>query len=240
MSVTINEVRKVYDEFNEAYTKSTTAEMEEKTLKAELVVYKDIIENFFYINRATIKGIYEAIKFGALPYNKVFCKDVNKIAFDYNDYLNGLIIFVNKFMDIRKSDDINKDKIDISLSKIIEKDKRFIEDLFIGVFKSADTNIEDECYLSDAMKNVEYLIKLCDFLKEVSETAEDFASSISKVDDEYKDYALRAFKLYVTSVRFYIVNIIETIANCYNSIVGSTSHRTPVSGDKKEPTYQIF
>ena len=240
MGLTISQVRKVYEEFNDAHAKAVEAGMEEKAIISELDVYNDIVQNFFYLNRATIKGIYDAIRTGSLPYNKIFCKDVPKIAFHYNDYLNGMIMFVKKFTDIKESDELSKEKLDEMLSKVADKDKRFIEDLFIGVFHSADEDIDCECNLSDAMRNVEYLLDLCKFFDEVKDTVTDIHAQIDEMPESYREYAIRALKLYIASVRFYILNLLETIANCYNAITGSAQHRTPVSGEKETPKFQVF
>ena len=201
--------------------------------------YSDEIRMFFNGKEGRIKEIYSAIRTDSFPYNKIESINCVEANATYDDYVKGLIIYVNKVLNLQDSDQIAADVIKKHLSKMTNRDDDFIHRLVTGETNNGSC-IEPES-INDAMKNVEMLIEIDKTLESYITTASKLCNTAAQnTSENYQNECKDAVILYATSVARFNCMIIEAIFDCYNKIDESLNKRTPVNSKSITPELQVF
>jgi hypothetical protein len=122
----------------------------------ELTSYKNAISDFFsYKNEAVrVKAMYS--KLTELSYTRNRCipyVNVTEAIKLYNDYLNGMVTFINRLIDEVNSSGNNVATMEKQLQTALQADQLFITSLFGG-----KNNASQEVVMTTAVDNIETLV----------------------------------------------------------------------------------
>lgn len=237
MSEKINKLKNVYYGYTSKMDAVTTDYSEfQKNVKEELNQYAAIVYDFFVDKESDIKSIYAAIRSNYYPYNTINAVDVYDSVRMYSDYLQGMVQFMKKVIDLQDSDDINIEAIHKTIEQVKEKDCQFIMSIFGG-----ERNPSKDQSIDFAMKNVELLIDINEEFADFLNIANDLITTLSRSNcTKYQDEIVYGLKVFFDSIRRYNYNCIKHILGTYEKIMISMKSRVPVTGIKEVPKYQIF
>ena len=197
--------------------------------------FSNLIKEFFVGKEEQIKNIYNIIRNNSLPYNRIKIVDVNMARHLYNEYLEGLKEYADKYTSLREGDNIDKEAISNMTNRVSERDTEFIDSIFGG-----EKNPEAEADIDTAIKNVETLIDIDgDFSKFISISNEICNKVISANTGSYTDAIDEGLKVFFKSISYYNFKCIKEIFETFEKIEESIQTRTPAI-DKEVPQYQIF
>ena len=199
---------KIYSESNEVNT------IRQKVLE-ELDAYARIIPDFFsYNNEAVrIKALYKKLRDLDYTRNKVIsCVDVQRAGCLYDDYFEGMIKFVNNFINEAGSGGENISLMEKQLNTAMNADNLFIESLFGG-----KNNEPQEEKLTDAISNVEYLVDFLQKIEDMKRIVADTCDRATKTSVTY-EYVINAVRLVANSVGSFSSHVINSIVDIYEAI----------------------
>lgn len=199
----------------------------------------EIIKDFFLSKKDEIKAIYNHIRNNDFPYNKINCFDIQAAIASYMDYNTGLVDYVLRILDLQESDEISTETLTASLDKVSDKDSMFTHRLF--TYGTDESPVENKD-LNESMKNIEVLIDMDHNFNTFKMEIIDVVNKYNEIkDNPYKAEIMKKGILFmINSIRTYHYYCIKAIFRCYTSIHKSIQNRTPVSGEKKVPEYQMF
>ena len=197
-------------------------------LDDEISTYKKIVTDFFVEKKDELAHIYKSINTRAFPYNRIVCEDINTTRFEYGEYCEGMIAFVNKLLELYDGVSVNPELVNTSLGNISQRDQEFIN----------SSRPQEEMDINNAMKNIEVLIDIYDDFTDFHNRVATMTEQIGK--DQYSGLKETGVKILVNSIRAYNNHVIGSVLCCYDKIHESIQHRTPVSGDPETPQYALF
>lgn len=182
----------------------------------ELLTYTNIIPEFFSYNKEAlkIKALYKKLKELDYTRNRVIpCIDVNRAGCLYMEYFTGMCTFINKFINEACSENPeNLPLMEKQLQTAIQADPIFIESLFGG---KNNERCDEE--LTDAIKNVEYLVDFLDVLTNMRNSVATICDKAMPIYEKY-GFILHAVRLVANSSCAVSNRIICTIMDTYNDI----------------------
>lgn len=189
-----------------------------------------------------INNIYKGLM---NPNNKDICvvsNDFIKSYYEYEEYLNGFADFVKLIFGI-KENEVNEGALSERLEKVSNNDTIFIEELF----RSKDD--ENECILiSDAMKNIEFIIDLMDELPKIKEELLEIIGGISSIIDVTAQesvnllmFKIRAILLYTRSRMIFVDKLINENFKLFVEIISAlnTPERHPHLNTNNDDTESV-
>ena len=212
---------KAYSEINEINT------IRQKVME-ELDSYARIIPDFFsYNNEAVrIKALYKKLHELDYTRNRVInCVDVQRADCLYDDYFEGMIKFVDKFINEAGSGGENTSLMEKQLQTAINSDGLFIDSLFGG-----KNNESQEDKLTDAISNVEYLVDFLQKIDDMKRIVGDICDRATKTTVTY-EYVTKSIRLVANSVGSFSARVIKTIMDIYEAINTCIEDKPTVSTD---------
>lgn len=205
------------------------------SVNKELTTYSKIIPEFFsYNNEALkIKSLYKRLRELDYSRNRVIpCIDVCRAGNLYAEYFDGMRSFIHKFIDEACSTEpTNLPLMEKQLNTAIQADKMFIDSLFGG--KNNEACNEE---LTEAVKNLEYLVDFIDVITEIHESIDSIFSRSESLFTKYKGMT-DALRLVSNSACYACNRIISTIMDTYNDINNALDDKTETPVDN---TFKVF
>lgn len=189
-----------------------------KCINEEVEKYEVFIRQFFSCTgeASRIKEIYSCLREDpSKREKKVCCIDLNKSYVIYNEYHDGMISFIkeifNKVSNIECGDITHLDE---KLAKARECDKAFIESLFNG-----ENNKEEESYICDALRNIEFLIDFIPQMHRFKDVCTELCGVKPRIDGcPSHDLIENSLCLLYSSVSEYCNKCIESVICTYSKI----------------------
>ena len=191
----------------------------------EIEFIESVIPEFFS-NQGEADGIrnmYKTIKVkmeSPLFDIRVSCPDINRGSHIYNEYVEGMIQFINDIENINES--VELDTFEEKFTVARDKDSLFVNSLYGGnLNKSVDTLV------SEATSNVEFLIDFIPQIKELKEKCENVHSLITDEDTAKSKLFKESSDMLFESVSNYCYNTVKNIFECYTKIqdeIGNVRH----------------
>lgn len=180
---------------------------------------EDDIKSFAVDHAKEFKYIYAQIKSGTRK--TVFVIDTNLILHSYKEYLEDMGKYMEKLYSGNTDNALTQDVRD-AVNKMYDKDSTF--------FAVASSKQEEK--ISDAMKSIEIIIEIPEF---ISKAKEEFSK---KFKDATKiEYA----RLYASSVSCFSDAMYEGIMNTYEIIHGTLDGTVAQNEEiTKESVYKLF
>lgn len=204
--------------------------------KQQIEAYKNIIQSFFVGKKSEIQKIYQVLKEKRLPYNKINFIDINLATHMYGEYFQGLVQFISKITDLRDTDEISEDKMISAIIHVETKDLEF-RDSIIGGSRNEMSTVD----LDNAMINIESLINIYNEFDEFQKCFDVLIQNIKNNNcEKYYNTIRTGMRVFIMSIIHYISSSVDEILSTYEKIIKSMEHRTPASGEKKVPEFQLF
>lgn len=218
----------------DVYKNSNDIDEIKKKVLNELVCYTHIIPEFFSYDREAIKikELYKKLKDLDFTRNKVIsCVDICKAGCTYNEYFEGMVTFINDFISKAQAENEDLTLIEKQLQTAIQGDPLFIDSLFGG---KNNEPVEEE--LTDAIKNVEYLVDYFETLKTMTKTVSDICERANMISSKY-EYIINAIKLIANSTGAFSCRVIASIVDIYDCINERLDNRPVKAVDS---TFKVF
>lgn len=203
----------------------------------EMDFYIHVIPDFFsYNNEAVkIKSIYKKLKELTYIRNRVItCIDVERSGYLYNEYFDGMVSFINKFMNEVSCGGDNLSLMEKQLQTAIDGDPLFIDSLFGGK-NNGTTDME----LTDAIKNVEYLVDFLEMLKRMKAVILDTCNRASDIYTNKKyEPVVNLVKLLANSTCVFSNRVLDNIMYTYTAINNKLDDRAQVQ--EKSSSFKVF
>jgi hypothetical protein len=148
------------------------------------------------------------------------CIDVDRAGHIYNEYFDGMVAFIKDYISNPPSDSRALDMLKNQIHTATQADPMFIDSLFGG-----KKNEISDTELTDAVKNIEYLVDFLDYLKRMNHTVNDVCNACKHIPCET---ALEVVKLIVNSTCNFSNKVIENIMKIYEDINNSLDNKTAV------------
>lgn len=213
--------------FDELHKESVSVDRVNK----EIDLFESYIPDFFSKNGEAngIKSMYKGIKENMENEYTIKCIDLNKVSSVYEEYMDGMIQFINDINNINivtEADQIEKYKTNLETAK--DNSGIFIESLYDGTYS------ENKDYvLSEAVTNIECLIDFIPRLKQMRSECNKCSSFVNECADETKKELLsKSAEMMYESVGSYCHSMIKNIVNTYYDINKALDGYT----EFKEPT----
>lgn len=212
----LDEIRNSGKEYFEDM-KSMTENMNE-----ELTQYELFVANFFCEkeNAESIRSMYRSLREPVYQERCINCLNMEKSTKIYQEYHEGM----NKFLgDITRCyisesvDESQKETFETQLERAKSADHTFIESIFGGKNNERETTL-----LTEAMKNVEFLI---DFLPEITKMKDQCNTIVENVNDNSDSLVKESVRLLYDSVGEY----------CYHCLYESVKTYEEIDKKIKEP-----
>lgn len=233
----INELKNKLSKIRETKVKTYKFIPNIKTLHTELLdeldFYSGIIPEFFsYQHEAEkIKALYRKLKTLDYMGNKVVsCIDVERAGSSYREYFEGMVSFINNYIDEACNNGENLPLLQKQLQTAIEGDPMFIESLFGG-----KNNERQNVELTEAIKNVEYLVDFLDALKCMRTTLNEVIDRCFNTQPSTD--LCKVVTLLTNSVSNFSNRVIYTIMDTYEIINCSLDNR-PVKN--VDTSFKVF
>ena len=208
-------------------------------LNKEIEFFESFIPEFFSKNGEAqgIRDMYKGIRDNIAMESTITCLDLNKISEVYNEYMEGMIQFIN---DVNNLDTITESEEFSDYTEKFNNAKanadKFMETLYSG--KSKYSKFED-MVLSEAVMNIEHLIDFIPKMNEMKAICNNFNKMVKECTDEKKKTLLDdSVQLLYESVGAYshstISNIIETYSNINEAL------NTENKKEEKRSVFRLF
>lgn len=199
--------------FNEIHNETVSADR----INKELDLFESCIPDFFSRNGEAngIKSMYQGIRDNMDDEQSITCLDLNKVSSVYEEYMDGMIQFIN---------DINNIDL-ITESNEIEGYKTKLEtassnsDIFMKALYDGTYSENKEHVLSEAVTNIECLIDFIPHLNQMRNECNKCESFVNECTDENKKELLKkSAEMMYESVGSYGYSMIKNIINTYYDI----------------------
>lgn len=208
------------------------------SVNTELTAYSRMIHEFFsYNNEALkIKALYKKLRELDYTRNRVIPSiDVCRAMTLYTEYFMGMREFVHKFIEEScksESTTSNLPLMEKQLQTAMNADPIFIDSLFGG-----KNNETQEIELTEAIKNVEYLV---DFINVITEMHEYINSICSKAGTLFEKYSCitDAVRLITNSACSICNRVLATAFDTYE-VINNVLDDKPMP-PKPDNTFKVF
>lgn len=216
------ESKDVFSELFDSLTSDTLSVTDKKdAFVRQLTIAIDRSKDILAVNfGATIKEIYEGIRNNDYEGKTIQDIDVIKASEIYKEYEAGMLQFIDDIMnsDVNQSDD-NKQK----LNDATNKNEEFVLSIFGG-----DRNPLADENVSDAMKNVEFLVDFINNIQDAFAKCNELVSKcISGENEIYDGCCVLYMKSYSLYAKCVLANIFDSINKIQNLSKVPTSDSTP-------------
>lgn len=197
-----------------SYDKNGFSDTEQKRL--------DVINLFMNSGKKTIHELYELPD--TLEFNIGYeIKDIRLSEETYNEYFNGMIKFIREVLSIDDTDTETADKFNNELNNAKEKDKSFIDGLFI---QTGDDKVTCVCILKN---NIDYLCDIANTIKKYKLNVKSLIDSFNYENSNVKSHSIEFME---TSVNYYLQSILFYIQSSLNTLI-SNKDKSEVSNINK-------
>lgn len=197
-----------------SYDKNGFSDTEQKRL--------DVINLFMNTGKKTIHELYELPD--TLEFNIGYeIKDIRLSEETYNEYFNGMIKFIREVLSIDDTDTETADKFNNELNNAKEKDKSFIDGLFI---QNGDDKFTCVCILKN---NIDYLCDIANTIKKYKLNVKSLIDSFNYENSNVKSHSIEFME---TSVNYYLQSILFYIQSSLNTLI-SNKDKSEVSNINK-------
>ena len=197
-----------------SYDKNGFSDTEQKRL--------DVINLFMNTGKKTIHELYELPD--TLEFNIGYeIKDIRLSEETYNEYFNGMIKFIREVLSIDDTDTETADKFNNELNNAKEKDKSFIDGLFI---QTGDDKVTCVCILKN---NIDYLCDIANTIKKYKLNVKSLIDSFNYENSNVKSHSIEFME---TSVNYYLQSILFYIQSSLNTLI-SNKDKSEVSNINK-------
>nr|DAO90390.1 MAG TPA: hypothetical protein [Caudoviricetes sp.] len=197
-----------------SYDKNGFSDTEQKRL--------DVINLFMNTGKKTIHELYELPD--TLELNIGYeIKDIRLSEETYNEYFNGMIKFIREVLSIDDTDTETADKFNNELNNAKEKDKSFIDGLFI---QTGDDKVTCVCILKN---NIDYLCDIANTIKKYKLNVKSLIDSFNYENSNVKSHSIEFME---TSVNYYLQSILFYIQSSLNTLI-SNKDKSEVSNINK-------
>ena len=226
----MNKLKSKYEEFK-------TLDTNIENLNMVLDFYESCIPEFFYKGEdgesENIKKIYNYIKENTDDKFVIETVDINECGHVYTEYMDGMIKFINELKDINQYDTENLSAYKSKFNIAKNNDSIFIESLFNGKIKETE-----EMTLTEAVKNVEYLIDFIPQIKSFKTTCELLQESVLERDCFKNDLIEYSVNMLFESVNNYCFNTLNTVFETYNNISNHVFSKSITNTDNS--SFELF
>ena len=223
-----------------AITDATSATSIVTDMVSTCQIMRNIIKDFFSDNDGEgerIRMVYQKTSNYASTYPKIKLIDMNWVNHQYNEYIDGMKVFINT--KLQSIDQCSPEEETDRIREFIEKDRNFIASLFEGVNKK-DTEPSE---LKDALGNLEVLI---DFLPELNSKVE-YASVIKRdiedVGEADHPVGIELIRLYALSTIHFSKNLILVTFDSFRKIIDTMNQKRfniPSAASSEKQVLQLF
>lgn len=197
-----------------SYDKNGFSDTEQKRL--------DVINLFMNTGKKTIHELYELPD--TLELNIGYeIKDIRLSEETYNEYFNGMIKFIREVLSIDDTDTETADKFNNELNNAKEKDKSFIDGLFV---QTGDDKVTCVCILKN---NIDYLCDIANTIKKYKLNVKSLIDSFNYENSNVKSHSIEFME---TSVNYYLQSILFYIQSSLNTLI-SNKDKSEVSNINK-------
>lgn len=197
-----------------SYDKNGFSDTEQKRL--------DVINLFMNTGKKTIHELYELPD--TLEFNIGYeIKDIRLSEETYNEYFNGMIKFIREVLSIDDTDTETADKFNNELNNAKEKDKSFIDGLFI---QTGGDKVTCVCILKN---NIDYLCDIANTIKKYKLNVKSLIDSFNYENSNVKSHSIEFME---TSVNYYLQSILFYIQSSLNTLI-SNKDKSEVSNINK-------
>lgn len=197
-----------------SYDKNGFSDTEQKRL--------DVINLFMNTGKKTIHELYELPD--TLEFNIGYeIKDIRLSEETYNEYFNGMIKFIREVLSIDDTDTDTADKFNNELNNAKEKDKSFIDGLFV---QTGDDKVTCVCVLKN---NIDYLCDIANTIKKYKLNVKSLIDSFNYENSNVKSHSIEFME---TSVNYYLQSILFYIQSSLNTLI-SNKDKSEVSNINK-------
>jgi hypothetical protein len=197
-----------------SYDKNGFSDTEQKRL--------DVINLFMNTGKKTIHELYELPD--TLELNIGYeIKDIRLSEETYNEYFNGMIKFIREVLSIDDTDTETANKFNNELNNAKEKDKSFIDGLFI---QTGDDKVTCVCILKN---NIDYLCDIANTIKKYKLNVKSLIDSFNYENSNVKSHSIEFME---TSVNYYLQSILFYIQSSLNTLI-SNKDKSEVSNINK-------
>lgn len=197
-----------------SYDKNGFSDTEQKRL--------DVINLFMNTGKKTIHELYELPD--TLELNIGYeIKDIRLSEETYNEYFNGMIKFIREVLSIDDTDTETANKFNNELNNAKEKDKSFIDGLFV---QAGDDKVTCVCILKN---NIDYLCDIANTIKKYKLNVKSLIDSFNYENSNVKSHSIEFME---TSVNYYLQSILFYIQSSLNTLI-SNKDKSEVSNINK-------
>lgn len=197
-----------------SYDKNGFSDTEQKRL--------DVINLFMNTGKKTIHELYELPD--TLELNIGYeIKDIRLSEETYNEYFNGMIKFIREVLSIDDTDTETADKFNNELNNAKEKDKLFIDGLFV---QTGDDKVTCVYILKN---NIDYLCDIANTIKKYKLNVKSLIDSFNYENSNVKSHSIEFME---TSVNYYLQSILFYIQSSLNTLI-SNKDKSEVSNINK-------
>ena len=197
-----------------SYDKNGFSDTEQKRL--------DVINLFMNTGKKTIHELYELPD--TLELNIGYeIKDIRLSEETYNEYFNGMIKFIREVLSIDDTDTETANKFNNELNNAKEKDKSFIDGLFV---QTGDDKVTCVCILKN---NIDYLCDIANTIKKYKLNVKSLIDSFNYENSNVKSHSIEFME---TSVNYYLQSILFYIQSSLNTLI-SNKDKSEVSNINK-------
>lgn len=203
--------------------------------------YSQIIKDFFSDadgEGVQIRQIYDKTSDFGSRYPKVTLPDINWVYHKYNEYLDGMKMFID--LKIQSIDNCNPDEESSNISEYIEKDSNFIESLFDD---GVNSKALDPCEIKDALGNLEILIDFLPEMQSKTHFAEKIKASVNDDGEPSNPISQGLMRLYTLSTNHFSARLISSTFDSFQKIVDTMNQKQfsiPSTKHVERKTFQLF
>lgn len=198
-------------------------------LKDELSYYESLIPEFFS-KKGEAEGIHKMYDDVTNESTKtVDCVDVRKSSNIYEEYLEGMMTFINDIRHINiQNDNVEFDQFTEKFDTAKKNDSIFIQSIFGGNINSKQT-----VPIKEATDNVEFLIDFIPKISSMKSQCTALATEMAKEKNDLKKGLLeKSVTMMIESVGNYCYSTIKSIFETYTDIIDTLATEQVVNTEE--------
>lgn len=227
------------DELNNQHDKFTNSDISEINKTKDELSYLESLIKRFYTQKGeaeNIRNIYRFIESNMDENEKtVNCYDIYTLSNVYNEYIDGMIKFIDEIININNID-VCKDSYMDKFKRAQCNDKKFIDTLFGDnqenqVFDNTKLGKSEE-RLSSAVSNIEFLIDIIPRLSTVKQKCDIYNKKyLDETNPIKKDLLKCSINMLYSSIRYFYYIAIKEILITYINIKDTINGKPLVQND---------
>lgn len=195
-----NDLKKIYDHTLDNDMKFQSPEACIMNIQEHIKSCKEFISNFFSKKEVGdgIKYFYKLIR-EKDGLNTIKIVDLYYVANLYDEYNTGMLDFLNDVITLvnyNYQNETEKTRCEDLLEKAKIKDRTFIDSIFGG-----ENNPKKDVTITDAIKNIEFLVDYFGYLEHLSQKLNDLANTVET--NQNCELLLESFNLLRSSLLYY-------------------------------------